>query len=96
MFIYKISFLSDLIINQTFPLNNGNLLIVYYEYSDYKQNINEKDNYDTMEGIILDRYFFVNKIDIKAKSIIIQLKNGTIIYNQIIILILNKIKKIYN
>ena len=83
MFIYNISFLSNIIIKQIFPLNNGNLLIVYYEDSRYNPNKNYKDNYKVMETVIVDRkIFIVKKFDIRVKSIISQLKNGTIIYNQ--------------
>ena len=83
MFIYNISFLSNIIIKQIFPLNNGNLLIVYYEDSRYNPNTNYKDNYKVMETVIVDRkIFIVKKFDIRVKSIISQLKNGTIIYNQ--------------
>ena len=64
---------------QLFPLINGNLLIVY---SLDKFLYNKKKSYCLMEVTFFQNdIFIVKKFEFKVKSIVAQLKDGTIIYN---------------
>lgn len=64
---------------QLFPLINGNLLIVY---SLDKNLYDKKKSYCLMEVTFFQNdIFIVKKFEFKVKSIVAQLKDGTIIYN---------------
>jgi hypothetical protein len=78
-YIFTTAFPHDYGAIQLFPLFNGNLLLVY---STESYSYDGKKSYSLMEVTIFQNdIFIVQKYEFKVKSIVTQLKDGTIIYN---------------
>jgi hypothetical protein len=78
-YVFTTAFPHDYGAIQLFPLFNGNLLLVY---STESYSYDGKKSYSLMEVTIFQNdIFIVQKYEFKVKSIVTQLKDGTIIYN---------------
>ena len=76
-YIFYTSFPHDGYNLQLFPLINGNLLLVYSPNSTLKN-----EGYSLMEVTFFqNNIYIVKNYEFKVKSIVAQLKDGTIIYN---------------